>query len=91
MDGFSQIVDGSMIAFFQASGCLRLIAAGPQVGRATMRLHDPLLAVGASGARTKPFTAARDGISLNCAVGCEVHERAKLERLCRYMARSPIA
>jgi hypothetical protein len=68
-----------------------VIAAGPQAGRATMRLHDPLLAVGASGARTKPFTAARDGFSLNCAVGCEVHERAKLERLCRYMARGPIA
>ena len=50
-----------------------VIAAGPQAGRATMRLHDPLLAVGASGARTKPFTAARDGFSLNCAVGCEVH------------------
>ena len=27
----------------------------------------------------------------NCAVGCEVHERTKLERLCRYMARGPIA
>ncbi|MGK0171511.1 MAG: hypothetical protein ACI9W2_003241 [Gammaproteobacteria bacterium] len=59
-----------------------VIAAGPQTGRATMRLRDPLLAVGASGARTKPFNAARDGFSLNCAVGCEVHERAKLERLC---------
>jgi len=26
-----------------------------------------------------------------CAVGCETHERAKLERVCRYMARGPIA
>ena len=68
-----------------------VIAAGPQAGRATMRLHDPLLAVEASEANTKPFTAARDGFSLNCAVSCEVHERGKLERLCRYMARGPIA
>lgn len=68
-----------------------VIAAGPQAGRATMRLHDPLLAVEPSGARTKPFTAARDGFSLNCAVVCEVNERAKLERVCRYMARGPIA
>ena len=73
-----------------------VIAAGPQAGRATMRLHDPLLAVGASGTRTKPFTAARDGFSLNCAVACEAHERAKLERLCRPRkwtdgARGPIA
>jgi hypothetical protein len=67
-----------------------VIAAGPQAGRATMRLHDPLLVVASSGARTKPFTAARDGFSLNCAVGCEVHERGKLERLCRYMARGPV-
>jgi hypothetical protein len=56
-----------------------------------MRLSAPLLAVEPSGARAKPFTAARDGFSLNCAVSCEVHERAKLERLCRYMARGPIA
>jgi hypothetical protein len=68
-----------------------VIAAGPQAGRATMRLHDPLLAVEPSGARTKPLTTARDGFSLNCAVACEAHERAKLERVCRYMARGPIA
>jgi len=68
-----------------------VIAPGPQAGRATMRLRDPLLAVGASGARPKPFTASRDGFSLNCAVACEVNERAKLERVCRDMARGPIA
>ena len=60
-----------------------VIAAGPQAGRATMRLQDPLLAVQPSGARAKPFTAARDGFSLNCAVACEAHERAKLEPVCR--------
>ena len=55
-----------------------------------MRIQDP-------GARdegcqpVKPFTAARDGFSLNCAVACEAHERAKLERVCRDMARPPIA
>jgi len=73
-----------------------VIAAGPQAGRATMRLRDPLLAAQPSGARTKPFTAARDGFSLNCAVGCEAHERAKLERVCSPRkwtdgARGPIA
>jgi hypothetical protein len=69
-----------------------VIAAGPQAGRATMRLSDPLLAVEPSSTRAKkPFTAARDGFSLNCAVACDAHERGKLERLCRYMARGPIA
>jgi hypothetical protein len=59
------------------------IAAGPQAGRATMRLQDPLLAVQRSGARAKPLTTGRDGFSLNCAVVCEAHEGAKLERVCR--------
>jgi hypothetical protein len=68
-----------------------VIAAVPQAGRATMRLLDPLLAVGESGARTKPFTAALHGFSLNCAIACEVNERAKLERVWRYMARGPLA
>ena len=67
-----------------------VIAVGPQAGRATMRLQFP-----AAGDDTpelkKPFTVVRDGFSLNCAVACEAHERAKLERLCRYMARPPIA
>jgi hypothetical protein len=67
-----------------------LIAVGPQAGRATMRLHDPS-AVDDSPQSTKPFTAARDGFSVNCAVACEAHERAKLERGCRYMARPPVA
>ena len=68
-----------------------VIAAGPPAGRATMRLQEPLLAGQPSGARAKPFTIARDGFSLNCAVACEGHERAKLERVWRYRARGPIA
>ena len=35
--------------------------------------------------------ACRDGFSINAAVGCEVPEGGKLERVCRYMARPPIA
>ncbi len=40
---------------------------------------------------SKPFTAARDGFSINAAVGCEAHERSKLERVCRYIARPTFA
>ena len=54
-----------------------------------MRLQDPLLAVQPSGARAKLFTAGRDGFSLNCAVAGEAHERAKLDRVCRYMGAAP--
>ncbi|MBT6274855.1 MAG: hypothetical protein HOI95_12040 [Chromatiales bacterium] len=44
-------------------------------------MHDLVVAVGASGARTKPLTATRGGFSLNYAVICEVNERAKLKRV----------
>ena len=42
-------------------------------------------------APSKAFTAARDGFSLNAGVACEAHERAKLERLWRYVCRPAIA
>ncbi len=37
------------------------------------------------------MTATRDGFSLNAAVACRAGERKKLERLCRYVARPPLA
>ena len=66
------------------------ISMGPLAGRKTMTLHSPG-AMADDVAPSKPFTAARDGFSINAAVGCESHERSKLERVCRYMARPPIA
>jgi hypothetical protein len=47
--------------------------------------------VARAGVPVKPLTAARDGFSLNGAVACEAHQREKLERVCRYVARGPIA
>ena len=35
--------------------------------------------------------ALRDGFSLNASVACKAEERKKLERLCRYVARPPLA
>jgi hypothetical protein len=66
------------------------IAVGPQAGRKTMTLRKPGAMVDDTTS-SKPFTAARDGFSINAAVGCEAGERGKLERVCRYMARPPIA
>ena len=48
-------------------------------------------AVARDGVAVKALTAARDGFSLNAAVACEDHQREKLERLCRYVRRGPIA
>ena len=55
-----------------------------------MALHS-LSAVNDDNTLIKSFTVARDGFSLNCSVACEATERTKLERVCRYMARPPIA
>jgi hypothetical protein len=68
------------------------IAVGPIAGRRTLRLHTPEAALDGSGREPlKPFTAARDGFSLNAAVACKAGDRRKLERLCRYVARPAIA
>jgi hypothetical protein len=66
------------------------ISVGPLAGRKTMTLRSAS-AVAPDGERVKALTAQRDGFSLNAAVVCEAHQRAKLERVCRYVARGPIA
>ena len=66
------------------------IAVGPQAGRKTMTLCNPGAMVD-EVPLSKPFTAPRDGFSINAAVGCEAPERGKGERVCRFMARAPIA
>jgi hypothetical protein len=63
---------------------------GPIAGRKTLRLQIPG-AADADARRAKPLTATRDGFSLNAAVACRADERKKLERLCRYVARPPLA
>ena len=66
------------------------IAVGPMAGRKTMTLHRPD-AVSGENLSSKPLTATRDGFSLNAAVLCEPPQPDKLERLCRYVSRGPIA
>ena len=66
------------------------IAVGPLAGRKTLTLFTRA-AMSDDATSSKPFTAARDGFSLNAAVGCEAHQRDQLERVCRYMSRPPIA
>ncbi len=56
------------------------VAVGPQAGRKTMTLCNPGAMVD-EVPLSKPFTAPRDGFSINAAVGCEAHERSKLERV----------
>ena len=64
--------------------------AGPIAGLKTLRLHTPGAAL-ETAAQPKPFTAARDGFSLNAAAACKARARRKSERLCRDVARPAIA
>ena len=66
------------------------IAVGPLAGQRTMRLRVPTLT---ESLLPNPgaLTADHEGFSLNAAVACGAHERDKLERLCRYMARGPLS
>jgi hypothetical protein len=61
------------------------IALGQGAGARTLTLKNPALA--RADSTPKPFTANRDGFSLNCAVACQAHQRDRLERLCRYITR----
>lgn len=81
-------IDDALDQFGAASLQYRVIL-GPNAGSRVLTLHNPVSTTPAS--ISKPFTVARDGFSLNAAVSCQAHQRSKLERLCRYVARPPLA
>jgi len=80
--------DNTLDQFGAASLQYRVIL-GPNTGSRVLTLRNPVSTTPASTA--KPFSVARDSFSLNAAVSCQAHQRSKLERLCRYVARPPLA
>jgi len=64
------------------------IAVGPHAGRKALTLYSvpPLEDEPAPG-----LVARIAGFSLHAGTVCEAHQRSKLERLCRYITRPPIA
>ena len=64
------------------------IAVGPLAGRKTMVLRNPN-AMADEPTLHKPFTAARDGFSINAAVACQANQRSRLEHVCCYTSRVP--
>ena len=65
------------------------IAVGPQAGRRTLTLRTLSLEAPQRSRRTKPFTAARDGFSVNVGVACEPFQTTTLER--RWVVRRRVA
>jgi ribosomal protein S27E len=79
---------GSALDQIRAASVQYRIAVGPHAGRKALTLYsvppleDP----------TRPGLLAQvAGFSLHAATVCEAHQRSKLERLCRYITRPPIA
>ena len=62
-------------------------AVAPEAGHRTLTLRTQSAVAHDPSRRAKPFTAARDGFSLNASVACEPYQNATLERLRRHIAR----
>ena len=79
---------GSSLDHLQAASINYRIAIGPHAGRKALTLYSvpPL-----EEASSNPLLARRSGFSLHAATVCEAWQRSRLERLCRYITRPPIA
>jgi ribosomal protein S27E len=79
---------GSSLDHLQTASVAYRIAIGPHAGRKALTLYSvPPIEEGPNN----PLTARRAGFSMHAATVCEAHQRSRLERLCRYIARPPIA
>lgn len=78
----------SSLHHLQAASIHYRIAIGPHAGRKALTLYNvpPL-----EEAPSNPLLARRSGFSLHAATVCEAWRRSRLERLCRYITRPPIA
>jgi hypothetical protein len=66
------------------------IATGSRTGKPVMRLGDRIEAEVVEFVPGKSCASVQ-GFSLHAGVAVNAHDRARLERLCRYIARPPIA
>ena len=79
---------GSSLDHLQAASIAYRIAIGPHAGRKALTLYSvpPL-----DETSNNPLLARVAGFSLHAATVCEAYQRGRLERLCRYITRPPIA
>ena len=81
--------DDSLLPFLSAASIQGRVALGPDAGRRIERLgHAPS---DAPSFEPGALCAAIDGFSLHAQVQVEAGDRERLEHLCRYVARPPIA
>lgn len=79
---------GSNLDHLHAASIAYRVTIGPRAGRKALNLYSvpPL-----DEAANSPLLAKVAGFSLHAATVCEAHQRGRLERLCRYITRPPLA
>jgi hypothetical protein len=83
--------EASALRPLQQGSIVYRIAFGPRAGRKVLTLREAVPVGADSGYEAKPLCANEQGFSLHAAVRCQANERAKLERLCRYITRPALA
>ena len=88
VDPYLEFEAGSSLDQIQAASIHYRIAVGPHAGRKALTLYSVPPLEEEPGI---PPLARLYGFSLHAGTVCEAHQRSKLERLCRYITRPPIA
>lgn len=88
VDPYLEFEVGSSLNQFQAASINYRIAIGPHAGRKALTVYSVPPLEEEPGI---PPLARLYGFSLHAGTVCEAHQRSKLERLCRYITRPPIA
>ena len=82
-------LDAPVLAAIQGASVLGRVATGPRAGHWVMRLgSDPTAPLVSSGG---PRHAHRQGFDLHANVAVRAGDRRRLEHLCRYVLRPPVA
>jgi len=87
-----ELLPQGLLPFLAAASIQGRIALGPDSGRPIERRGRPTCPT-RTAPRSQPgrLCAAQDGFSLHAEVRVESHARQRLEHLCRYVLRPPIA
>jgi hypothetical protein len=84
--------DDPLLTTLMAASIQSRIATGPEAGHRWRRLGDRVEPADEDGTRELPPRCVREGgMSLHADVAVPARDRRRLERLCRYVARPPIA
>ena len=81
----------SVLPFLTAASIQGRIALGPESGRRIERLIEEPDDADRFDRGAGALCANQDGFSLHAEVRVRAHDRVRLEHLCRYVARAPIA